>query len=628
MCGITGLVGIGNSKLLNKMTTFVAHRGPDNHQIKWFDNFNSGLGHRRLSIIELSDAGNQPMPNDNKTLWISYNGELYNYREIRDLLKKHRFKFYTNSDTEVVLKSYEYWGVKCLEKFNGMFAFTILNSLTGELFAARDQVGIKPFYYSHINKSLIFASEVKAILKSGLVTSEPDYFALHTPTRFQISPYTGFKNILKLPPAHYLIFKNGELSINKYWAIKPIEKLISEEDAVSQLDRLLQDAVKYQMVADVEVGAFLSGGVDSSIITALMTKHTAQKIRTFTIKFQQEDQNFESMPEDSKYARLVAEKFGFNHQEIVINPDIVDLIPKIIWHLDEPLADAAAINTYLISKMARDEGIIVLLNGMGGDEIFGGYRKHLACMKADLYNKLLPSYIQATISGIANKIPVASNKSGFRLARWGKRFLSFASLPKIERYLSSDLSLNPEKFQKLFSSDLTYWDTHFFNSQKDHFSPNGISYLTQMCYNDTVTFLPEHNLTYSDKATMAASIESRPPLTDINVIEFMFTLPQNFRIKGNQQKYLLRKVAEKYLPSEIVNRPKVPFGSPLRSWIRGGLKEMVNDYLSFEAIKRRGLYNPDYVIEKIKLDRDGKEDNAQLIWQLLISEIWFRTFFN
>lgn len=628
MCGINGLINTGNENTLNLMNKLTVHRGPDNSQVVWFTSQNSGLGHNRLSIIDLTENANQPMVNEKKDLYIVFNGEIYNYQDLRFELQRKGYKFKTNSDTEVLLKCYEEWGINSLNKLNGMYAFAIYNINTKEFFAARDHIGIKPLYYSKLNNGLIFSSEIKAIINSGLIEKEPDLYALHTPSRYQISPYTGFKNVYKLPPAHYMVFSNGELDIKRYWTLEPKEISISENEAIFHLDYLLKNAVQSQMVADVEVGAFLSGGLDSSIIAALMRQYTSRTVKTFTIKFQKQDQKFEKMPDDSKYAKFLANQFNFEHNEIVIKPNILELLPKIIWHMDEPLSDAAAINTFLISKLAREQGIIVLLNGMGGDEIFGGYRKQLACLSADVYERIIPKSIHNLIFNFTQNIPVSSSKQGYRWMRWIKRFLSFASLPRVERFLSSDLSLNSEEYAKLFINNCSYFDTYFYNSQKNSFDKKELKYITQMCYNDTLFFLPEHNLTYSDKSTMAASIESRPPLTDRNIIEFMFTLPGNYRIKNNTQKYLLRKVAEKYLPKEIVTRPKVPFGSPIRSWIRNDLKEMVDDYLSVSSIKKRELYNPTYVEEKIKLDREGKEDNAHLIFKLLSNEIWFRTFFD
>ena len=376
MCGIAGFINIGDRERLLSANNAIAHRGPDDAGIEWFETMRSGLGHRRLSIIDLSAAGHQPMCNDGGTLWITYNGEIYNYQSIREELRAKGFSFRSQSDTEVILKAYEVWGTDCLQKLNGMFAFAIFDTKNQRLFAARDRLGIKPFYYWQNNTSLIFSSEIKAILASGLVERSPDLQSLHTPTRFQVEPYTGFKGILKLPPGHLLIFEKGRLDISQYWDLAISENNPSDADAAGQLDSLLVDSVRLQMIADVPVGVFLSGGLDSSIVSALMAKNTTKTINSFTIKFSRVDQKFEKMPDDSAYAKKVAEHFGFHHHEFEISPDIEELLPKMVWHLDEPLADPAAINTYLISKAAREAGIIVLLNGVGGGP-FGSSRKPL-----------------------------------------------------------------------------------------------------------------------------------------------------------------------------------------------------------------------------------------------------------
>jgi len=610
------------------MTDLISYRGPDDSGCEWFSATGSGLGHRRLSIIDLSPAGHQPMCNDDRTLWITYNGEIYNYQDVRDRLTAKGHVFRSQSDTEVLLKAYETWGVDCLEHFNGMFAFAIYDCARDTLFAARDRLGIKPFYYHQRGEGLVFASEIKAILATSLVEARPDYPALHTPARFQISPYTGFEGIAKLPPAHYLVFKGGRLTLHRYWAIAPTEAGdVSLERAGERLGELLEDSVRLQMIADVPVGLFLSGGLDSSLISALMRRSTSERIHSFTIAFSSDDQRFEKMPDDSRYARLVAEQFDFAHHEEMISPDIVTLLPKMTWHLDEPLADPAAINTYLLARQARAQGIVVMLNGMGGDEIYGGYRKHLACLRAETYQALLPHVVRRCIDRVAQTLPVATGRRGIRTIRWGKRFLSFASMPPLERYLSSDLALSASQYGQLFVNGPAYADTHYYRAQRDAFSTNGASYLTRMCLNDTLFFLPEHNLTYSDKASMAAGIESRPPLIDHRLAEYMFSLPPSFRVHGNTQKYLLKKVAERHLPASVVHRPKAPFGSPLRAWIRGPLSEMVGDLLSERSIRSRGLYDPGHVARLIQLDRQGQEDNAHVLWTLLTNEIWLRTFF-
>jgi asparagine synthase (glutamine-hydrolysing) len=628
MCGIAGLINGGNAQLLARMNDAIAHRGPDDAGLKWFADSSSGLAHRRLSIIDLSPAGHQPMCDETGDLWIVFNGEIYNYKELGEELTAKGVRLRSHSDTEILLYAYHVWGEECLDKLNGMFAFAIYDSRKQTLFAARDRLGIKPLYYHFQNGRLVFASEIKAILDSSLVPKRPDLHALHTPARFQVSPWTGFQDILKLPPAHCMTLKDGRLSVRQYWSLHPTELPANEATLIEQLDALLSDSVRLQMRADVPVGVFLSGGLDSSIVSALMRVNTEQTVHSFTIKFSTEDQKFERMTPDEVYARQVAKQFGFTYHELEIKPQVEELLPKMVWHMDEPLSDPAAINTYLISQAARDLNIVVLLNGMGGDEVFGGYRKQLACLTAESYQALVPGMIRRAVQYAADRIPVATSSRGLKQIRWGKRFLSFASFPRSDRYLMSDLSLAPKQFSQMFTSRMSYYDSHFFKSQAPRFNGNGLSYLTQMCLNDTLVFLPEHNLTYSDKASMAASIESRPPLTDHRIVEFMFSVPPRDRIHRLTQKYLLKKVAEKYLPDNIIYRPKAPFASPLRSWVRGPLSTMVADLLSEQSLRARGLYDPKYVAGLIARDKQGLEDNAYQIWTLLTNEIWFRTFFQ
>lgn len=629
MCGISGVVNIGSAQTLRVMNDKLVHRGPDGEGSIWFEELNGGFAHRRLSIIDLSPGGAQPMKNDSGTLWITFNGEIYNYRELRKELESLGVGFRSSSDTEVLLKAFEKWGVECLQKLNGMFAFAIADLARKSVILARDRIGVKPLYYARVKDALVFSSEIKAILATGLVEKSPDYHALHTPTRYQISPFTGFRNILKVPPASYLIFRNGDASVRQYWSIAPSEDASPSFGNRSQeLDDLLNDAVRLQMVADVPVGVLLSGGLDSSIVSALMKKNTDKEIHSFTIKFDSQDQRFEKMVDDSSYAKRVAETFGFDHHEIVLHPDVVALLPKLVYHLDEPLSDPASINTYLISQAARELGIKVLLNGMGGDEIFGGYRKQLACLRSEIYQEIFPRLVRQFIERVSDHIPVATDNQGFRLARWGKRFLSFASLPEYERFIASDLSMTPAQYRECFLDGGSYDSTYYFTEQKTNFEDPDLSYLTKMCLNDTRVFLPEHNLLYSDKACMAAGLEGRPPFSDHRLVEFMFTLPMDYRIHGNVQKYLLKRVSERYLNKEVIYRPKAPFGSPLRSWIRGALAPMVNDLLSEESLRKDGIYNSRYVRQLIENDRAGKEDNAQILWTLLTNVVWLRTFFG
>jgi len=610
------------------MNGVMVHRGPDDSGLRWFASTPGGLAHRRLSIIDLSPAGHQPMSNEAGNLWIVFNGEIFNYKQIRDELISHGVRFRSHSDTEVLLYAYQVWGEDCLKRLNGMFAFAIFDEKRKKLFAARDRLGIKPFYYHFRAGRLAFSSEIKAILASNLVDGAPDLYALHTPARFQISPYTGFLDIFKLPPAHYLILEHGELTIRRFWKIEPSELAYDENRLTREVDALVNDSVRLQMIADVPVGIFLSGGLDSSLVGALMRRNSRQEVHAFTIKFSDDDQRFEKAEPDHVYAKQIAKQLDFRYHEFTISPQIIDLLPKLIWHLDEPLSDPAAINTYLISKAAREQGIVVLLNGMGGDEIFGGYRKQLACLTAEAYQAIVPEIVRRSLEQVVNRIPVANSTSAFRLIRWAKRFFSFASAPRAQRFLMSDLSVDPVNFSRLFAAHASYQDTYFYRSQAERLESNLLSYLTIMCLNDTTVFLPEHNLTYSDKASMAASIETRPPLTDHRLVELMFSVAPRARIKGLTQKYILKKVAERYLPRDVVYRPKASFASPLRSWIRGPLRPLIDDLLSQEAVRARGLYDPQCVSDLIERDRQGREDNSYLIWTFLSNEIWFRSFFH
>lgn len=701
MCGIIGFIGVGSKSILEECTDLLQHRGPDDRGVEWFDEWNSGFGHRRLSIIDLSSAGHQPMSTEDGRYWITYNGEVYNYKMIREelgLLKRSNgtetplFNFKSGSDTEVVLYAYAAWGEKALDKLNGMFAFAVFDTLTGEVFIARDRLGIKPIYFAEVEGGLVFASETKAILKSGLADVKPDIYALESPMHYQVAPLTGFDGIYKLEAAHYLKYKlkrippngkkneanfqadaslsgkgdsarsvqtgeggsqhyqtgaeivtdsyvidkqspkpkaSGALEIFRWWKLNVTENNAkSEKELIDELDALLNDAVKLQMVSDVPVGIFLSGGLDSSLIAALMRKHYKGTINAFTIKFSKEDQKFEKLEDDSVWAKQVADMFEFNYEEMIVKPETEKLMPRMVYHLDEPIADPAALNTYLISKFARQNKIYVLLNGMGGDEVFAGYRKHLACLKADVYTKFVPALARKAVESFFRKRRVADSRKGYKFARWIKRFLSFASYDRFERFLLSDIGLNINDYNEVFSNSEGYRNSFYYLKEKKFYDEIDASYLTKMCYNDTNTFMISHNLAYSDKASMMASVETRPPLIDHRIVEFMFSLPPKFRIKGNRQKYLLKKVAERYLPKKVVNRPKAPFGSPLRSWIRGALAKDIDRMLSLENLKRKDFLKAEKIRDIVLRDRSGKEDLAHVIYRFFVMMTWWETFFS
>ena len=629
MCGIVGFINCGNEQELKNAVSVIKHRGPDYQGVKWFSENNSGLGHARLSIIDLSSNGQQPMYDKNSGNWIVYNGEVYNFKEIRNELIKKGYSFFSNTDSEIILKAYTEWGVKSVDKFNGMFAFSIYNENSGEVFVCRDRLGIKPLYYFQKDDSLVFASEIKSILEYKAYYKAPDLYALQTPVHFQASPRTGFQDIFKLEAGHYITLINGKFSVKKYWDIYPTKEDISYEQAFEELDFLLNDSIKLQMIADVPVGSLLSGGLDSSIISVLMQKNMSQPLNTFTIKFKKADLKRQGNVDDSFYAAKLAKKYGFNHHEITIEPDIADLLPKMIWHLDEPIADPASINTYLIAKEAKNKGIKVLLSGMGADEFFSGYRSHLACLKADAYQRI-PGLFRKTLEHIVKYIPESTNKRNFKYIRWAKGFLRVASLSQLDRALViKNSALSEDNFNKYYLNAGNYRDSLYVQRDTCLFNKySDLSYLTKLCYCDTKTYLTDHNLTYSDKSIMAASVEGRPPLVDHRIVELMFKLPPKYRINNGVQKYLLKKVSEKYLPKDIIYRPKAPFSAPMRGWLKNELKEMVQDILSYDSIKKRGIYNPEFVQKLIINNNKGIEDNSQLIWRLMVNEIWFRTFFN
>ncbi len=629
MCGISGTVGRANAEALERMTQAILHRGPDQNGSALLSGGAAALGHTRLSIIDLSERGRQPMRDPSGRYWITYNGEVYNYRDLRAALSDYPFT--SDTDTEVILAAFIRWGPDCLHRLTGMFAFAIWDEHENVLFAARDRIGIKPFYYAHHGDTFVFASEAKAIVRSGLVPVEPDWHALQNAGWYQVSPNTGFRGIAKLPPGTCLTLRDGRLTLRRYWNLAASEELSDPRAAAEQLDPLLRQCVADHMISDVPVGVLLSGGLDSSILVGIMAALGVGPITTFTIRFHEKDKRFERMPDDARYARIVAERFGCTHHEIVIDPDVTRLLPEIMWHLDEPLADPAAINTRLIARAARERGIYVLLNGTGGDEVFGGYRKYLAALLAGQYNRWVPSPLRSAALAVVDRLPVATRSRGLRTIRWAKRFLRNAALPEGERNIAT-LVEGAAEFHALYGGGHTapsaFAESAFMAPQLATLAESPGSLLTRLCRCDTLHYLPDHNLTYSDKCSMAEGVEARPALVDHRLVEFMFRTAPDLRIRGRVQKYLLKKVAERYLPREIIYRPKAPFGSPLRSWIRGALAPLINETLAPDLLRRRGLYNADYVWRKIENDRRGTEDNSMLVWTVLCTELWMRRFFG
>jgi asparagine synthase (glutamine-hydrolysing) len=606
----------------------LAHRGPD--ATGTFEDQCSGqdvkLGHRRLSIIDLSDSANQPFEKDG--LVLVYNGELYNYRQLRSEIEKFGVTFQTKSDTEVVLEGWRLWGADCLLRFRGMFAFALYNRRNGALVLARDPFGIKPLFILRKAGGIAFASELKALLPllgkdaviddSGVIASLvygwlPDEFCM-------------YRQVSKLQPGQWIERHiDGTISEHTYW--DPVRELVEQDRRTVDIDELrhvLKDSVSAHMVADVPVATFLSGGLDSSLITVL-ARQQVDRLDCFTIAFRPEDQKFEVMPDDLSYAREVASMAGVNLHEIVIRPDLAEILPQMVETLDEPIGDGAAINAYLICKGARDLGIKVLLSGMGADEIFAGYRRHYACLLAARYRRLPEFMRSGLIEPLMSLMPAASRDRGYRTLRWAKRFTTFASLPEEQAFLRSYAFHGRNDLAPVLKRDFSREVERIFDHHADIYAQGPVDdQVNRMCQSDVRLFLSGLNLAYTDRASMAASTEVRVPFVDVEVVRAAFRIAGSEKIRGNNGKFALKKAAEAWLPKSIVYRPKGLFSAPLRAWVRNDLRELVDDILPNGELVRRDYVNNRYIRNLIDDDRAGREDNCKEIWHLLTLDYWLR----
>ncbi|MCW5517989.1 asparagine synthase (glutamine-hydrolyzing) [Muriicola sp. Z0-33] len=629
MCGIAGFTGFkNNNELAEDANKIQHHRGPDNQSV-WFDEY-IALAHQRLSIIDLSEAANQPFHKGN--LVIVFNGEIYNYKQLQEKLKNEKqVIFSTSSDTEVVLEMYKHFGVQCLDFFLGMFAFAIYNKKSSELIIARDHFGIKPLFYTQIDNTFAFSSELKTLVRI------PGFNKIINPKSlvscinyiWVSGNETMFNDCHKLPPAHYLTYnKNEGVKIIRYWELDDTSKSIdTEQHIVDELTRTIEKSVARHMVADVPVSCFLSGGLDSSLISVLAKKKN-HLLSTYTISTLMKDKKIEQMPDDEKYAKIVADTFQFNHNVLQINSDILNELPRIVRALDEPIGDPAAINTYLICKAAKQKGAKVLLSGMGADEIFFGYRRQQATLLALRYNKL-PKFVKSITSAVVNRLPVKIFGKGFKIGRWAKRFISFATLPADEAYMRSYSYYSTNELRDLFKVDYKPAIELVAHEHKSLFkSKYKDDFINQICNIDTQMFMLGLNLTYTDRASMAASVEVRVPFIDKLMVTKAMQIPGHLKIKRGVSKSILKKAAEKVLPKEIIYRKKASFGAPIRSWIANDLRSMVDELLSEENINKRGFLNYSVVKQMIESDRRGDEDKAYQIYQLLTLELWCREYLD
>ncbi len=643
MCGIAGIVSLDSGKHVGPVLDSLEHRGRDD-QGSWISEplDDSGrkacLIHRRLSIIDTSPGGHEPMFSHDGRYVLTSNGEIYNYRELREQLTGLGHQFRTESDAEVLLSAFAQWGLDCLPRLNGMFAFGIWDKKDRTLTLARDHVGIKPLYYAHIpptNNSpgaFVFASEIKAILATGLVKAELDASALHQFLTFLWSPdpNTLFSGIKTVPPAHVLVFQNDEIKVEQWWDVSfdQIEEGRNEnwwrERVLETLDRV----VKMEMVSDVPLGSFLSGGIDSSGIVAMMERHSnGRPISTYTVGIESEDLRYDIIPDDVRWARRVNEQLRTDYHEIMLQPSVAELLPKLVYHMEEPPIDMA-IPSYLVSKAAR-ETLTVMLSGMGGDEVFAGYPRQMAMKIASAFDPVPNMLRRPLMKTVAQALPGGLPGKFTAPLRNAKKFARSAALGFEDRYLGYGTYFTNELKHRLYSDD---WrartqDLDAYSTHRAYFDRvSKVDPLNRLLYVDLKTFLPCLNLMTTDKTSMAANLEVRVPFLNREMIEMAARMPARLKLRGLKRKYILKRALESVLPTDVVWRKKAGFGAPIRSWLRGPLRPLIDDLLSEETIKRRGIFRPLEVKRVLAANFSGREDYNLQVFQLLGLEMWMRTF--
>ncbi len=620
MCGIVGLYQWPeNSEVvaahIHRMCGTIIHRGPDDEGV--FAREPCGLGMRRLSIIDVA-GGHQPIENENGSIRLVFNGEIYNYRALRDELQSRGHQFRTRTDTETIVHAYEEHGLDCLNDLNGIFAFALWDGSRRRLLVARDRMGVKPLYYTQYEDGLAFASEIKALLSLPEIPRTLDLTA--TAQFFRLgyvpAPLTVFRNIHKLPPGGRLIAEEGRLRVEPYWHMKfrGDGRTKSFEDCREELRVLLKQAVEDQMVSDVPLGAFLSGGIDSSAVVAFMREAATNSVRTFSIGFDERHAYHNEAP----YAEAVAKQLGTDHETLIVRPNIVDLMPNLIEKLDEPLTDTSFLVTYLVSELAHRD-VKVALSGVGGDELFGGYRRYFApaLKKATAW---IPAACQKMLGEILGRLPADRGTKLGNLGRYGKSWGRSLHLPLAEQYLDLISVLSAEQIEILLgnpraqepASELIQW----------YDEPCSATALDRLLYVDSKSALPESLLLLTDKMGMAASLEVRVPFLDNRIVDFVCRVPARYRMRGFELKRLLKSSIKGMVPDFVLNRPKRGFGTPIGSWLRTDLQPMLRDLLEEERVKRGGLFNADFVKQVVAAHQSGREDYTEAIVALLTFEIW------
>jgi asparagine synthase (glutamine-hydrolysing) len=631
MCGICGYYQKeieADKSILKKMNDQIIHRGPDDEGYYYHEDKTKriGLAARRLSIIDLS-TGNQPLPSYSKKNWITYNGEVYNFKELRTELETKGYQFRTKTDTEVIVNLYEEYGEAFVGKLRGMFGLGIYDSKKDKLILARDHIGIKPLYYclKPGNKNLVFGSEIKSILKFPGINREIDHEAVDwfISLEYIPSPYSIFKHIRKLPAGHILTYEKGQIKIKQYWEVekKTCSQNIGElrEEYLS----LLNESVKMRMISDVPLGAFLSGGIDSSSIVSSMAGMSTNQVKTFSIGFEEKSYS------ELEYSYRVSKQFGTDHYTKNLSPDINDLVLYLSDFLDEPLGDFSNFPTYLVSKTAREK-VTVVLSGDGGDEIFGGYEHYIAQKIARTIDFSLFRPFHKSFAKLTHLFPPSTLKKGF--VNRVKRFSEGLENPSQNRHFRWMLFLSNYQKSKLYSPEFLNksflgklpsrvpFDKYFENSRQF----DGIN---QDLYLDFKTYMVDNILVKVDRMSMATSLEARVPLLDYKMVEFAFSLPEDLKLKGFTTKWFMKKSMEGILPNDIIYRRKEGFSIPIKNWLRKELKDLMLEYLSEKRIKDAGFFNYNYINKMIHDHLERKADHAHRLWALILFSIWRDKFY-
>ncbi|MEW6357791.1 MAG: asparagine synthase (glutamine-hydrolyzing) [Planctomycetota bacterium] len=631
MCGICGIVTVTSRRrideaLLKSMCHVIRHRGPDDEGI-YLDDWSGGqaaLGNRRLSIIDLA-AGHQPMSNEDGTVWVVCNGEIYNFGDLRDRLIGQGHELRTRCDTEVLVHLYEEKGTDLLEDLRGMFAFAIWDAKEERLFLARDRLGKKPLTYYTDEEGIIFGSSIKSILQMPRVPRTVDPEALHHYLTFQYVPHplTMFRGIRKLPPAHYLLYERGRVKVERYWLpVFDEDRNVSEANWIERIRGTLEEATRLRLISDVPLGAFLSGGIDSSIIVGIMSRLSNAPVKTFSIGF--EEANYDELA----YARAAAARFHTDHREHIVVPRAMEVIPEIVWHFDEPFGDSSAVPTYYVSKMTR-ENVTVALSGDAGDECFAGYPRYKAMRLVGLADRI-PGAVKSFLRGLGWGGISASVDEG-RTRRRIKKLLRALAQPASRTSMTWISILDEDSKRFLYTEDFASAvagaDSHEFIAQYHKMAGNS-DFVGRTIFADLMAYLPGDILTKVDVMSMAHSLEVRSPFLDHKVVELAATIPTQLKLRGKSGKYILKRAFGDLLPERIRTRGKMGFSIPIHDWFRHELASYVKDVLLDTATLQRGYFRRKAVERLIEQHMSGRWDNGNRLWLLLMLELWHREFID